>query len=99
MAGEANGHHKVEVRMTRIGYGYVTFHTEPLEGEHSPLCISSAINEWVAANESVRVRSLCPIVKNGNTVLVHIFYDGIEERVLPSVVNPPWESYSVDVRK
>ena len=47
----------------------------PPEPEDLPLHLSKAVAAWQKQNPMLKVRATLPIVRNGNTVAVHVWFD------------------------
>ena len=69
-----------EVRVDRFDMreGWVVFKAlePPPAPEQLPLYLSKAVTAWLKQTPSLTVRATLPIVANGNTIAVHVWFDG-----------------------
>ncbi len=58
--------------------GYVVFSPENLLElpEQFPIHLSLTFDKWLKLNPGIHVRTVLPIVDNGRTVVLHVWYDG-----------------------
>jgi hypothetical protein len=80
--GEGNGHGKTVISAIEKGPGYVIITVDTLDSvsERSPILISRTIENWLKDNPGVRVRCAAPIVQDGQTIAVHLWFDGVTSR-------------------
>ena len=82
-----NGTSQVRIHIERPSPGYAIFHSEPID-DNTPLYLSHSLETWVMANPRMRVRASVPLAKDGNTVCLHVFFDGVEEPLPPPDASP-----------
>lgn len=74
-----NGSSKGLTTATNLGPGWVIFaasKTDPPPPEELPFALSQGLEQWLRSQPAIRIRSTLPIVRNGNTIGIHIWYDG-----------------------
>ena len=74
-----NGSGKGNTDRIPLAPGWVVYQagTPPPAEEDLPLALSQHLQKDLTENPSVRVRSSLPIVQNGNTVAIHLWYDDL----------------------
>jgi hypothetical protein len=74
---EGNGHGKGIVQRTPIRNGHVVYHAgnPPPPEELMGLALEQNLRKDLIENPSVRVRAVLPIVQEGNTLMIHLWYD------------------------
>jgi hypothetical protein len=74
---EGNGHDKVRIHTTQIAHGYVIIHADDIKTivDGTPVFVSLTLEKWLKDNPTVRVRATLPIVKDGQTIAVHVWFD------------------------
>lgn len=72
-----NGTSKVSIDMLEMGPGWVFFQAGklPPPPEQLPYLLNRTLNSWLDANPSFVVRAALPIVADGMTVGIHVWYD------------------------
>ena len=60
--------------------------SDPPPDDKLPFALSQGLDQWLRAQPAVRVRSTLPIIKGGDTIGIHVWYDG--EVSKPSTENP-----------
>lgn len=76
---DGNGSTKGLTVVTQLAPGWVVCAPSPSDpppDEDLPYALSQGLEQWLRLHPSVRVRSTLPIVKNGSTVGIHVWYDG-----------------------
>ena len=60
-----------------MGTGWAVFLASgtPPKPEDLPLYLSEAVAAWLKQTPSLTVRATLPIVRNGNTIAVHVWFD------------------------
>ena len=60
-----------------MGTGWACFLASgtPPKPEELPLYLSKAVAAWMKQTPSLTVRATLPIVANGNTIAVHVWFD------------------------
>jgi len=74
----SSGIARVNIGFREMPPDRVVFHAgkpEP-KPEELPMCLSQAVDQWVAKHPHYRVRTTLNVVAGGNTVAVHVWYDG-----------------------
>src|SRR5262245_39812619 len=81
---EGNGHGKVIIQVTDKGPGYVIICPEKIDviAEGTPVFISRTVESWLADRPGARVRCALPIVQDGQTIAVHLWFDEVARRRL-----------------
>jgi hypothetical protein len=81
--GGGNGSGKVNVHTRDMG-GWVRVFTDPLADAHDELALwlSHALTEWFRQRPQLRMRTVAPVVRDGDTVELHGWY---ELHVFPDV--------------
>jgi hypothetical protein len=73
---EGNGHGKVRIHTTKVSHGYTIIHTDVKTiAEGTPVILSQSVEKFLKENPTFRVRATFPVVKDGQTVAVHLWYD------------------------
>jgi hypothetical protein len=74
---EGNGGSKVEIVVHGKWPGYVIITPDRIDklAEHTPVYLSQALESWQKQNPRCRVRCALPIVENGQTIAIHVWYD------------------------
>jgi hypothetical protein len=49
--------------------------SDPPPDEKLPYALSQGLEQWLNSQPSVRVRSTLAIMKDGNTIGIHVWYD------------------------
>ncbi len=74
-----NGSSKGFTNAMKLGPGWVLFlasQTDPPPPDELPYALSQGLEQWLKAKPGVRVRTTLPILKDGNTIGIHVWYDG-----------------------
>lgn len=73
---EGNGHGKVNIVVNRKSEGYIIIAPDRIDNldEQTPLFLSRTVETWLKENP-VRVRCALPIVMQGDTIAVHLWFD------------------------
>lgn len=74
---DGNGHTKVNIVVYDRGPGYVIIAPEKIDviAEGTAIYVSLTVEKWQTENPVNRVRSALPIVKDGQTIAVHVWFD------------------------
>lgn len=85
-----NGSGNITVNMSDRG-GWVVIYPGSLESlpPQMPIVLSRAMEEWFSELPHLRLRSAMSIVQEGNTVMIHAFY---EQVAWPAGEKPPQPS-------
>ncbi|MEX0718570.1 MAG: hypothetical protein WD066_18400 [Planctomycetaceae bacterium] len=77
-----NGPSKVSIDMLDMGPGWVFFQAGkiPPTPEQLPHLLSRTLNSWLQAHPSFVVRTTLPIVAEGATVGIHVWFDDSADR-------------------
>jgi hypothetical protein len=73
-----NGSSKGYTNLVTLGPGWVPFmasESDPPSPDVLPYALSQGLEQWSKGQPGVRVRTTLPIVKDGNTIGIHIWYD------------------------
>jgi hypothetical protein len=73
-----NGASKGLTNAVTLGPGWVLFlasQSDPPPAEELPFALSQGMEQWLRSQPAVRVRATLPIVSDGNTVGIHLWYD------------------------
>ena len=74
--GKPNG---VQIDVIRLGPGWALVkageHQGPPLGE-LPMWLHQALTDWLKENTEYRVRSTLPLVASGQTIAIHVWFDG-----------------------
>jgi hypothetical protein len=74
-----NGSSKGSINVTMQGPGWVVVYAsqkDPPPPDQLPYALSQGLEKWLKGQPHVRVRTTLPIVKDGNTIGIHVWYDG-----------------------
>ncbi len=74
-----NGSSKGFTNVVTMGPGWVLVvasQGDPPPPDELPYALSLSFEKWLKRQPGVRVRTTLPIVKDGNTVGFHVWYDG-----------------------
>jgi hypothetical protein len=75
---KGNGSGKFQINVTDKGGWIVIYPAQP----HSlptdlPVHLSRTMEQWFIERPHLRIRSAVPIVQDGNTIIIHAFYDQV----------------------
>jgi hypothetical protein len=72
-----NGDSKVNIVVQKQGEGYVIITPDRIDKlpEQTPIFISRSLEAWQKENPTYRVRCVAPIVSEGQTLALHIWFD------------------------
>src|SRR5262245_6528811 len=73
-----NGARKGLTNSVALGPGWVLFlasQSDPPPAEALPFALSQGVAQWLRSQPAVRVRATSPVVSDGNTVGIHLWYD------------------------
>ena len=72
-----NGSGKGVIHRTPLGPGWVVYHagSPPPEPEDLPLALDDHPRRDLQAHSAVRVRAALPIIREGNIIAIHLWYD------------------------
>ena len=74
-----NGTNEYSVKITEFpDQGHVVFYADddhPPPAAELPTVLGHALQDWMGENPDVVVRSSLPIVQNGQTIAIHLWYD------------------------
>jgi hypothetical protein len=68
----------VTVTRLEMGTGWVLFvpnPDRPPPPEALPAVLHGSVAEWVRQNSIITVRDTLPVIQNGNTVGIHVWFD------------------------
>lgn len=75
---KGNGSGQVQITLTDKGGWLVIYPAQLHSLPHElPIFLSRALEDWFRERPHLRLRSACPIVQDGNTVVIHAFYDQV----------------------
>jgi hypothetical protein len=85
---EGNGHSRVNIVTYAKAPGYIIVSPDRIDNlpEQTPIFVSQTLEAWQRQNPSCRVRCTCPIVHEGQTIAVHVWYDVVD---VPDGAPPP----------
>jgi hypothetical protein len=69
---------RVVIDRTQKDTGWVLFTPspdEPPSPEATPSFLSKSVAKWVQQNSIIEVREMLPLVQDGNTVAIHVWFD------------------------
>ena len=69
---------KVTIDRIELGTGWVCFQPgsdRPPPFEQLPALLNETFYTWLQRNPEFKVQSVLPIVENGNTVLIHVWFE------------------------
>lgn len=71
------GSSRVTIDRVDMGEGYVCFQAgkQPPAPEELPYYLHRALQDWLRRNSEFRIRTAMPIVANGQTVAIHVWFD------------------------
>jgi len=71
------GEPQVLIHCDELARGWVCIHGEsqPTDPVRLPYLLNDDFCRWLKENPKVKVRTTLPIVANGNTVAIHVFFD------------------------
>lgn len=73
-----NGSGKLDILLTDKGGWLVVYPARRADlPEDLPVHLSRVMEKWFHERPHLRIRSALPIVQNGNTVVIHVFYEQI----------------------
>lgn len=72
-----NSNTRVTIDRVDIGEGYVCFQAgqNPPQPDELPFYLHRTLHDWLRRNLEFRVRAALPIVANGQTVALHVWFD------------------------
>ena len=74
-----NGTNDYAIKITEFSeQGHAIFYADddsPPPIEEMPHALGQALQNWMAENTEVVMRSSLPIVQNGQTIAIHLWYD------------------------
>jgi hypothetical protein len=76
MAGNGDG--GMEIGVTELAVGWVSFQvglTPSVDLKRGAALLNESLIRWLMAQPSLRVRAALPIVVDGNTAALHLWYD------------------------
>jgi len=77
---EGNGNSKTQIDfLDRPGYVLICPHDLENPPAAIALILNNALNDWLKKHPSIRVRSILPITKDGQTTAIHLWYDQADE--------------------
>ena len=65
----------IERRDITPGWSYFTPGDPPPPADRVPAFLNLDVIRWLKENKQIRVRATLPMVENGNTVAIHVWYD------------------------
>jgi hypothetical protein len=68
----------VTINRLEMGMGWVLFvpnSDRPPPPESLPAALHGSVAEWVRQNSIIKVRDTLPVIENGNTVGLHVWFD------------------------
>lgn len=73
---EGNGHNQTIINFVdRPGYVLICPHDTTNLPENIAPIVNQAMTDWLKKTQGIRVRAVLPIVQDGNTVAIHLWYD------------------------
>ena len=74
---EGNGESKVTINVSEKRKGYVIIAPDRIDKlpSQTPVYISLTLENWQKEHPGVHVRAVCPIVADGVTIALHVWYD------------------------
>ena len=75
---KGNGDGKIEIDVLALGEDCVVFQagiTPTTDLRRVPRLLGETLIAWLSENPTVRIRSALPIVEDGNTVAIHVWFD------------------------
>jgi hypothetical protein len=73
-----NGSSQGFTNVIELGLGWVLFVASQSDApptEELPCALSQGLEQWLRSQPAVRVRSTLPILKGGDTIGIHVWYD------------------------
>lgn len=67
-------------KRAELGDGWCIFTADPSDPPSPdllPIALGQALSRWLRTSPEVRVRAVLPIVEDGNTTVLHVWYDRI----------------------
>jgi hypothetical protein len=76
---EGNGHGRVNIVIHERGEGYIILAPDRIDklAEQTPIFLSRSLEAWQKENPACRVRCAAPIVNEGQTVAIHVWFDRV----------------------
>jgi hypothetical protein len=74
---EGNGESKVTILVHEKRPGYVIIAPDRIDKlpAQTPIHLSLTLENWQKENPGVRIRAVCPIVDDGHTLALHVWFD------------------------
>ena len=68
---------QITIDRVEMGTGWVSFQggENPPSPDQLPLFLNDALSNWLSRNPEFRVRTILPIVVEGNTVAINVWFD------------------------
>lgn len=68
---------QISIDRVEMGTGWVCFEggENPPAPEQLPLYLHDALENWLRNNAEFKIRTVLPIVVNGNTVAINVWFD------------------------
>ncbi len=73
-----NGSSKGFTNLIPMGTGWVLFvasQSDPPPPNELPYALSQGLEQWLKNQPGIRVRSTLPMIKDGNTIGIHVWFD------------------------
>jgi hypothetical protein len=73
-----NGSSKGFTNVALMGPGWVVIaasQSDPPPSDELPYALSQGLEQWLKSQPGIRIRSTLPIVKDGNTIGIHVWFD------------------------
>jgi hypothetical protein len=79
---EGNGHGKVNILVEKKSEGYVIIAPDKIDNldEGTPIFVSRTVESWLKDHPEAKIRCALPIVRQGDTLAVHLWFDENQER-------------------
>ncbi len=76
-AEKSENENQITIDRVEMGTGWVCFEggENPPAPDQLPLYLNDALENWLRNNSEFRVRTMLPIVINGNTVSINVWFD------------------------
>jgi hypothetical protein len=73
---DGNGHTKTEIDfIERPGYVLICPRNSATPPANIALIVNAALTDWLKKTPNIRVRTVLPITRDGQTTAVHLWYD------------------------
>ncbi len=86
---EGNGHDRGRVDRIPLGAGHVVYTpgNPPPQETEVPLALEQVLLNDLKEHPEVRILAILPLIQNGNTIRIHLWYE-----TLPGTVAPPTQN-------